>query len=111
LISSNGSAVGGIKTSIGVDTSGNIVDSSGVHKVDGEDWLVQESLVDGVDEWWDDSVDGQRGESQTEDSVNWVLGEERSDGSGLSESGRWHGELVCSGISESDGVDSEESLG
>lgn len=80
-------------------------------KPDGEDWLIKESLVDGIDEWWDDMVDGEGGESKSEDSFGGVTLEIRRDMSGDSESGGWDWKLLLSGGSEGDGVLSQESLG
>ena len=92
-------------------TSGNVVNISALLEVDGEQRLVEKTLVVGVDQRRDDIVDGEGSEGKTEDTINGILGEEGSDGSGLSEGGLGDNKLVTSGISESNGILSEESRG
>lgn len=111
LISNEWSAVGGVDGSVGEDSSSDIVGGTSVLKPDGEEWLVEKSLVNGVDEWWDDVVDGEGGECKSKDSVGGVVLEVSGDLAGDSEGGGWDGELRVSLGSESNGILSEDSGG
>lgn len=73
LVGNDWSAVGGVEASVGEDSSSDVVGGSLVLKPDGEDWLIDQVLVDGVDEWWDDMVDGEGGEGKSKDSLSGVL--------------------------------------
>lgn len=73
LVGDDGSAVGGVNGSVGEDTSSSSVQLTSVLQPDAEQGLVQESLVESVDEWWDNVVNSQGLESESEDSVSGVL--------------------------------------
>ncbi|KAF1752248.1 hypothetical protein GCK72_018802 [Caenorhabditis remanei] len=72
------------------------VRGSSVLKPDGEEWLIENSLIDGVDEWWDNSVDGEGGEGKSENSVGGVILEVSGDLAGDTEGGGWDGQLRLS---------------
>ena len=93
MVSNDISAVGGVKGSISEDSSSDVVKGSSVLKPDREEWLIENSLIDGVDEWWDNSVDGEGGEGKSENSVGGVILEVSGDLAGNSEGGGWDGQL------------------
>lgn len=96
LVGDKGSAVGGVDGSVGEDSSSDVVQGSSVLKPDGEEWLIEKVLADGVEEWWDNVVDGEGGEGESEDSVGGIVLEVSRDLAGNSEGGGWNGELGLS---------------